>query len=149
MNDKLNYFSMFNGSVPKMTFGKYLGVALDKLPNSYLRWLITSQAKLPKEWIRIINEKLKSSEYEKTQLTISRHAIDMYSVRFLDRWVDRSIGLATHIVREADQAWLEGVNRSKKRHQDDSIIKEFDGIKFVFKTGENCIDYRELITIME
>lgn len=139
--------------IPVINVGRYAGTPIDKLPNSYLRWMIGQD--FPKLWLNIAREKLEKSDYNDTYLTVSRHAIDMYSKRFLHHWNkeirlrgEQADGLATFLVKHAERAWKEGEDVSKHRHQDDGIVKELEGIRFVFNVNPNFTDYKELITVM-
>lgn len=138
-------------AVPKITVGRYAGTPIDKLPNSYLRWMIGQD--FPKAWLEIARKKLEQSDYNDTYLSVSRHAIDMFSKRFLDRWLKTEArkdgdGLATFLVKQAEQAWEKGADVSKRRHQDDGIVKEWEGIRYVFGVNPNFPDYKDVITVM-
>ncbi|KKT20030.1 MAG: hypothetical protein UW07_C0019G0002 [Candidatus Nomurabacteria bacterium GW2011_GWF2_43_8] len=136
-----------------MMVGRYAGVEVDKLPNSYLRWIITQN--FPKSILEAAQKKLKESDYNDLYLNVSRHAIDMYSKRFLYKWLDNgktmedSDGLATFITKAAQEAWDKGTDVSKHRHQDDGIVKEWAGIKWIFGVNPNYPDYRDVITVMD
>lgn len=140
-----------------MTVGKYAGTPIDQLPHSYLRWMMTQ--KFPKELLEVVEKKLKASDYNDLHLAVSRHALDMYSKRFLFRWMKsehvrdglgrEGDGIATHVAKEAEVAWTEGVDVSKHRHQDDGIVKLYDGVLFVFKVNPAFPDYRDLVTVMD
>ena len=135
----------------KINVGKYAGIEIEKLPNSYLRWMLTQD--FPKEWLNIAKEKLKHSEFSDEHVNVSRHALDMYSKRFLKRWIDNTNskdpqGFATFVAREARKAWLEGKDISKQRHQDDGVIKEMEGVMWVFGVNPNYPDYCSVITVM-
>lgn len=139
---------------PIMSVGRYRGKRVDQLPNSYLRWLMTQ--KFPKEILEAAERKLKASDYNDLYLSVSRHAIDMYSKRFLFRWMkkenirgEEGEGIATHVAKEAEIAWKDGLDVSKNRHQDDGIIKQFDGILWVFKVNPEFPDYRDVVTVMD
>lgn len=138
---------------PILKVGRYAGKAIDTLPNSYLRWLITQ--KFPKNILDAANKKLMNSDYGDLYLNVTRHAIDMYSKRFLFTWIQRenyagnkAIGLATFIAKSAQEAWDKGVDVSKHRHADDGIIKEYDGIQWVFGVNINYPEYKDVITVM-
>lgn len=139
--------------IPTITVGRYAGVKIDKLPHSYLRWMLTQD--FPRLWLDCAKEKLEASNYGDLHLSVSRHAIDMFSKRFLDRWLQLSRtrendpGLASYIAQLAQEAWEKGQNVSKKRHQDDGIVKEFLGIKFVFSVSKEFPDYKDVITVMD
>ena len=139
---------------PIIRVGRYAGKRIDQLPNSYLRWLITQ--KFPKDILEAAERKLKASDYNDLYLSVSRHAIDMYSKRFLFRWIkkenirgEEGDGIATHIAKEAEIAWEKGLDISKNRHQDDGIIKVFDGVQWVFKVIPDFPDYKDVVTVME
>lgn len=130
-----------------MTVGRYAGTPIDQLPNSYLRWMLSQD--FPKLWLDIAREKLKDSPYSSEYLSVSRHTYDQFSLRFLPKWeerVDKSVGLGTFIVKEAERAWSEGQDVSKRRHQDDGILKELDGIVWVFNVSPQFPDYKDVIT---
>lgn len=146
----------YKKQVPRMTVGKYAGTPIDALPNSYLRWMMGQ--KFPKEWLEIAKRKLEASDWNDDYLHVTRHAIDMFSKRFLDNWLAvcklrieagmDAEGLATYVTKFADAAWKEGKDVSKNRHQDDGITKLYSGIKWVFKVNHDFPDYREVITVM-
>lgn len=143
----------WNKSVPKINVGRYAGTPIDQLPNSYLRWMLTQ--KFPKDWLEVAKRKLAASPYSNDYLSISRHAFDQFSLRFLDRWQAylgteqvKHDGMGTFIAKEAERAWSEGIDRSKRRHQDDGVVKELDGIKWVFGVSPTFPDYKDLITVM-
>lgn len=148
--------------IPKIMVGKYAGTPIDQLPNSYLRWMIGQD--FPQDWLRIAKKKLDASSYSNVNLNISRHAIDMYSIRFLRKWEEhmammrsqsleekdspKFIGLGTFMAFEAERAWKDGEDVSKKRHDKDGIVKELDGIKWVFNLNPNFPEYKDVITVM-
>ncbi|KKK92168.1 hypothetical protein LCGC14_2705630 [marine sediment metagenome] len=137
---------------PIIIVGRYAGTPIDKLPNSYLRWMITQD--FPKDWLEAARKKLKESDYNDLHLNVSRHAIDMFSKRFIDRWLNSESsrsdgdGLATYMAKLAEKAWEKGKDVSKKRHKDDGIVKEYLGIKWVFGVNPNYPDYKDVITVM-
>lgn len=136
--------------IPIIQVGRYAGTPIDKLPNGYLRWMMLQD--FPKEWLEIAQRKLENSDHNDTYLFVSRHAIDMYSKRFLGTWLMKEAskdgdGLATFIVKQAQEAWGKGVDVSKNRHKDDGIVKELDGVRYVFGINTDFPDYKEVITI--
>lgn len=139
----------FRKDIPKMTVGKYAGVQIDKLPNSYLRWMLGQD--FPKLWLDIAKEKLAESPYSNDPIMVSRHAIDQFSLRFIEKWINAhgstgEVGLGTFIAKEAERAWSEGINVSKHRHKDDGIAKMLDGIVWIFGQNPNYPEYRDVIT---
>lgn len=137
----------------RIEVGKYAGSYLDTLPNSYLRWIITQ--KFPKAIIDAAIKKLEESSYSDLYISISRHAIDMYSKRFIHLWLQSEArkgkdgdGLATFIAKAAQEAWDNGEDVSKHRHQADGIIKLHNNIQWVFNVNEEHPDYRDVITVM-
>lgn len=145
---------MDKSNKPRMLVGKYAGVSVDTIPNSYLRWIITQ--KFPTEILAAAKSKLEESDYNDLYVNVSRHAIDMYSKRFLSVWIqseahkgDEGEGLATFIAKSAQEAWDNGEDISKHRHQNDGITKVWKEIKWVFGCNENYPDYRDVITVME
>lgn len=138
---------------PVMTVGKYVGKRVDQLPNSYLRWVMTQG--FPKNILEAAERKLKKSDRSQIFIAISRHAIDMYSKRFLFRWLkkenirgEEGDGIGTHMAKEAEIAWTEGLDVSKKRYVGDGIIKEYDGILWVFQVNPDFPDYKDVVTVM-
>ena len=131
-----------------MTVGRYAGTPIDQLPNSYLRWMITQD--FPKEWLDVAHRKLKDSPYSNEYLSISRHAYDQFSLRFLAVWANegQEMGIGTFLVKRAEEAWKHGEDVSKRRHQDDGIVKLWRGIKWVFAVSPRFKDYKDLITVM-
>lgn len=134
-------------SIPKMTVGKYVGTPVDQLPNSYLRWLITQD--FSKEILEVALAKLKESPYCDEYVSVSRHAYDQFSLRFIHRWeerVDKTVGLGTFIVKEALLAWDSGIDVSRYRHRNDGILKELEEIVWVFNANPQYPDYKDVIT---
>lgn len=136
-----------------ITVGKYAGTPIDQLPNSYLRWMMGQ--KFPKAWLVIAKMKLDESDHSDTYISVSRHAIDMYSKRFLHLWSahiralgDEGDGLGTFIATQAQEAWNKGSDVSKHRHKDDGTVKDWLGIKWVFNMNPDFPDYKDLITVM-
>lgn len=140
---------------PIITVGRYAGTPIDKLPNSYLRWML-SQKDFPSLWLECARRKLEQSDYYDANISVSRHAIDMFSKRFIHLWNyhirekgDQSDGIATFLVKFSQEAWDKGADISKKRHQDDGIVKEYQGIRFVFGVIPNIPDYHNVVTVMK
>ena len=136
---------------PIMPVGKYAGTRVDALPMSYLRWMMTQ--KFPKHLLDAAQKKLSTSIYSNEYLQVSRHAYDRFSLRFLDRWLrvvrsGEKVGLGTYVARKALEAYEKGEDISKRRHQDDGIVRLYEGIKWVFNTSHDFPDYRDLITVM-
>lgn len=134
--------------IPIINVGKYAGTPIDQLPNSYLRWMLTQN--FPDEWIKIAKEKLKESPYSNDSISISRHAYDQYSLRFINRFNSRrnkNMGFGTFIAKEANHAWKKGKDVSKHRHKDDGTLKEYMGIIWVFNISKTFRDYKDVITI--
>lgn len=142
------------GQIPKINVGQYAGIPIDQLPVPYCRWMLTQD--FPREWLEIAKMKCDASPQYKGTLVASKHAIDRFSVRFLSFWTEYKFkcgargydGIATFLVKLAEEAWKEGADVSKNRHQDDGIVLEYKGIKFVFNQGKVFPQYRELITVM-
>lgn len=140
--------------IPVITVGRYAGTPIDQLPNSYLRWLITQD--FPADWVECAQKKLEQSDHNDLFLNISRHAIDMFSKRFLSLWISAEAhkgaegdGLATFMVKAAQEAWEKGTDISKYRHKDDGIVKLRGGIKWVFNVNPKYPDYKDVITVMD
>jgi len=139
--------------IPTITVGRYAGTKIDTLPNSYLRWMLTQD--FPKPWLDCAKEKLDESDYSNLHLNITRHAIDMFSKRFINIWLndvrvkgDEADGLGTFIAKLAEEAWEKGDDISKRRHLSDGIVKSYLGITFVFVVSERFPKYKDVITIM-
>lgn len=134
-------------NIPKINVGRYYGTPIDQLPNSYLRWMLSQD--FPKVWLDIAHKKLKESPYSSEYISISRHVYDTFSLRFVNKWeerVDKLVGLGTFITNEALRAWDEGNDISKRRHKDDGILKELEGIVWVFNVSLRFPDYKDVIT---
>lgn len=139
---------------PTITVGRYAGKRIDQLPNSYLRWLI--QQDFPKAWKDAAIEKLAQSKYSNEYLSISRHAYDMFSLRYMHLWnrtlhvkqASEHVGFGTFVATMAQEAWEKGEDVSKRRHQDDGICKQFQGIIWVFDVAPDFPDYKLVVTLM-
>lgn len=138
---------------PVITVGRYAGTPIDQLPNSYLRWMLTQN--FPKIWLEAAEKKLMQSDYNDLHLHVSRHALDMFSKRFIHIWTknearkgDDCMGIASYVAWLANEAWEKGEDISKRRHQDDGIVRELNGIRFVFVVNPNFPEYKSVITVM-
>jgi len=138
--------------VPIMRVGKYAGTPVDQLPNSYLRWVICQD--FPKDIVECAKRKIEQSAFNNSKMGVSRHAIDMFSLRFLDVWLnykheDEMPGLGTFIAQMAEKAWALGLVTSKHRHQSDGLRRDYQGIRWVFVPSPHFPDYKEVVTVME
>ena len=139
--------------IPTIDVGIHAGIPIDKLPLSYLRWMLTQH--FPKEWMEIAKKKVDASTLYQAKTIISMHAIDRFSLRFLKLWTEHRFarnvpqhGIASFIAIIAEEAWENGEDVSKKRYQKDGTIKLYEGIKFVFALNTEYEEYRELVTVM-
>ena len=133
---------------PVMTVGKYAGKRVSTLPLSYCRWIIMQ--KFAPDIVAAAMKKVRASHFNNSPLNVSRHAVDMFSVRFMDYFMDRTdkrMGIASFLVEFAEAAWKTGKDVSKHRHQDDGVVKALDEVCFVFQQSPTYPDYRELITV--
>lgn len=133
-----------------MPVGLYAGVEVKKLPLSYCRWIVSQ--KFSSDILKIAKKKVDASPHSNHLVSVSRHATDQFSLRFMDLWLDlkgkSKIGLGTFIADLAEQAWKDGHNISKNRYAGDGVIIEYKGMKFVFNQSETMPEYKDLITIM-
>ena len=131
--------------IPVMPVGKYRGVKLDALPESYCRWIMSQD--FPEEIMKYARAKVNTNKTDNISIDVTRHALDSFSLRFLYKFFDREdrkVGIETFVAQLADEAFQKGKDVSKHRHQDEEIIKVYDGIKYVFnRKGE----LRILITV--
>ena len=139
---------------PTITVGRYAGTPIDQLPNSYLRWMITQD--FPKGFLDAAKKKLEESNYNDLFLNVSRHAIDMFSKRFLELWIqsesdksEEAMGLASFIADLAQKAWESGEDISKNRHKDDGIAMEYDQIRWVFVENPYFPEFKKLVTVTQ
>jgi len=137
-------------AAPVMHVGKYIGVPISKLPLSYCRWIVMQS--FPPDIVEAAKKKVDSSQFSNISIHVSRHSVDMFSLRFLDRWLESDAkvvlkGLATFVAEYAERAWVEGKDVSKNRHHDDGTVRMLDDICFVFAVSPNVQDYKEVVTI--
>lgn len=134
---------------PVMHVGKYQGTRVSQLPLSYCRWIIMQ--KFPADIVAAAKKKVDSSAFSTLGINVSRHALDMFSLRFLDYWFESEArecgkGLGTFVAEYAERAWDEGKDVSKHRHQDDGLVKELDGIRFVYQVSPTFPEHKDVIT---
>lgn len=137
-------------AAPVMQVGKYKGVAADKLPLSYCRWMLTQ--KFPEDVMRIVRKKVEASPLKEKGVSVSMHAVDKFSLLYLDRWLSdgkpAGIGIGEYVVSLAYQAMTLGKQLSQvDRHQDDARRYEYDGIVFAIAGQPHLPQYRELVTL--
>ena len=136
-----------------MTVGRYAGTPIDKLPNSYLRWMLTQD--FPKLFKDAAEKKLGASQHNDIYLNVTRHTLDMFSKRFLHLWLKEEgrkadgVGIATFVARLADEAWRNGEDTSLHRHQDDGLRRDWNGLRWVYQVAEGYPDFKDVITVME
>ena len=137
----------------KMTVGKFAGVPVAQLPVSYCRWILGQD--FDKEIMEVAKLKVDASPISNEPLNVSRHAIDRFSLRFIDHWnghlassQEKHDGISTFLVKMAEEAWEDGEDISKNRHKEDGIVKKHKGIKYVFIQSKEFPDYKELVTVM-
>lgn len=128
--------------IPILQFGKYKGKRIDQVPMSYLRWMLGQ--KFDKELMEYAKKKVETNKTVKDNLDVTRHAIDKFSLNFIDTW-DRKMGLGSYVTMKALEANEKGKDISKHRHADDQRIMEWEGIKYVFNQDSTML---VLITIM-
>lgn len=145
---------MLKESSPIMPLGRYAGKPVASLPNSYLRWMLSQ--KFPKTLLEAAEKKLKASSYSDLYLHVTRHAIDMFSKRFLHLWLTHvredgkdAVGLASFIATLAQAAWERGSDISKHRHQDDGVVKALEGVQWVFGVNPDFPEYRDVVNVMD
>lgn len=134
---------------PVMPVGRYAGTKVSQLPVSYCRWIIMQ--KFGRDITEAAKKKVDASAYSDVHLSITRHALDMFSLRFLDYWLQseahsQGMGLASFVAEYAERAWAQGKDVSKNRHEDDGIVKELLEMRFVFAVSQEFPEYREVIT---
>lgn len=139
--------------IPVLTVGRYAGIRMDKVPNSYLRWMLTQN--FPKDLMDFAKKKVEASDYNSLSISVSRHALDMFSKRFLKLWIshvdeygEKADGISTFVAKMAQEAWDHGEDVSRHRHEHDGIVKAYNGIKWVFGVGAVMPEYKEVVTVM-
>ena len=138
-------FDMQN-EIPALKVGKYKGIPVDQLPMSYLKWILSKD--FPEEIKKYARNKVTSNNTVTLQMEVTRHAYDKFSLLFLSTYFDRkdrTEGIGSYLARMATEAHAQGKDVSKHRHEDDELVKEYKGVKYVFnRKGEQKI----LITVM-
>lgn len=138
--------------IPIIQVGKFAGTPVDKLPLSYLRWMMT-QHKFPKDVMEAARRKLDKSSFNNNTLYVTRHALDMFSLRFINRWYtynatrDEPLGLSSFVSHEAQEAWDNGNDVSKRRHSEDGVIRDYKGLQWVFAINYAYPEYKDVITV--
>jgi uncharacterized protein (DUF3820 family) len=130
-----------------MPFGRFRGMAVKQIPNSYLRWLITVDD-VPEQIREEAKLKLEESDYDNTDIEITRHALDMFSKRFLHKWTDKKIGLASFVAQMSMEALTKGKMLSDERPWGRGVKFFYDDIVWVFTWNEQLPEFKALITIM-
>jgi hypothetical protein len=136
-------------TAPVMQVGKYKGVAADKLPLSYCRWMLTQ--KFPEDVTRVARAKVEASPLRKKSISISIHAIDKFSLLYLDRWQKEGrpngIGIGEYVISLGTQALLLGKRIPSDRFQNDAERYSYDGVIYVYGGQSDLPEYKELVTL--
>lgn len=127
-------------TIPIMSFGKYNGISMDKIPMDYLRWICTQD--FPKDILEFASKKIGHNKTTNLPIGVSRHALDKYSLKYLGFW-DTKEGFASFVTKEAIEALRKGKDVSKNRFKGDKVIIEHKGIKWVFNDSKLSV-----VTIM-
>lgn len=130
-----------------MPFGKFKGMAVKSIPNSYLRWLITIED-VPDVVREEAKLKLEISDFDNTDIEITRHALDMFSKRFLYKWTDRSVGLGTFVANMSIEAQTKGRMIADNRPWGKGVKFFYDDIIWVLTWHEDLPQFKSLITVM-
>ena len=139
----------YRKKIPKINVGRYSGTPIDQLPNSYLRWMLTQD--FPKEWLDVAKRKLDASVYSDEFISVTRHAYDQFSLRFMELYEnreDKGVGLGTFLSQLAVRAFKDGTDTSKHRHSGDGVVREYEGIQWVYGVSNRFPDYKDVITVM-
>lgn len=140
---------MNNIEIPTMRVGKYRGIRMDKLPNSYLRWVLAHP--FDEEYLAYARKKVATNPTVAWNINVTRHAVDSFSLRFIDTWrTPRKVmgmqeGLGSYIARMAVEALKYGKDVTKHRRNDDEPVLLYKEIHFVFNDKKS--EMRTLITV--
>lgn len=114
----------------RIEFGKHSGERWTRLPIGYLVWLINEGTQVA----HIAQAELDRRGYTPpTDLVVSDHAVDRASLYCRKAWREHSKkdeGMMTWLKREAQTAY------ELADPQDDDLVAEYIGIKWVFARGE-------------
>jgi len=141
-------------TAPKIiNFGKYRNVRITRVPHLFLRSLANQDPPFLLDGINWSEVAQKELDRRGTNINpilripVSEHAIDRFSEKHLDKWLDRTIGIASYLSILARTAW--DIGKFAERGFVDNkvqIRKYYLGISFVF-VCDNCGDPVKLITI--
>lgn len=131
-----------------MPFGKYQGIEVKSIPNSYLRWLMNHDG-IPQFLKEEARKKLEKSDYDNTDIEVTRHAVDMFSKRFLDKWDDKNTGIGSFVAQRAIEAFTKGKVLAGERTFNHGIKFLFDDIIWVINWDKKLPQYKSLITVMK
>lgn len=125
-----------------MSFGKYEGQRVTRVPVGYLKWAVANQAAAPvetKEGTFPFHEVAKAEILRRGErlenIDVSMHAIDRASLYFMPKFRlehGHMEGLASWVQRLAWEAWQVREKHGKKG--DDGVWKiDHNGIKFIIE----------------
>ena len=114
-----------NGS-PVMPNGKHAGQSIQRVPSSYLKWMVSANH----TYAAMAQDELNRRGTDVSEIEISAHAVDRASQRVLDIWKstrkDENEGLYTWLSRMASEA----LDSAKGEPEQDTI--PYKGMKFFF-----------------
>lgn len=134
---------------PIMQVGKYRGIPVDQVPNSYLKFMLAHD--FPEEFLKYARMKVNTNVTSSIDINVTRHALDKFSLKYMHLWKPMKLGngvyegFASYVSRMAYEALEKGEDVSKHRRDDDEMRKKHENIIYVFNSkGE----YRTLITVL-
>lgn len=128
----------------KLPFGKYQGEYITRVSVDYLQWMVRRESMVRDgvDYKQAAVDELVRRGGKYDGIIPSHHAIDRFSTRYTQKWVEASInntgtemtqGVAAYLSTLGVKAWAEGVEYERRPEFHQLIIKKtWDGIKFVF-----------------
>jgi hypothetical protein len=121
-----------------ITFGKHAGIPITRVPPDFLVWLASKSEFVMDgiEWVAIAEAELKRRGTRREGILPSHHAIDRFSQRHLDKFLQRENpdeGLSSFVGRLATTAWELGEVINYEEIGDMmTVVKALGNMGFVF-----------------
>ena len=122
-----------------LPFGPHQGKSIRQVSHRWLTWLSRQRGEFTYDnidWVMEARLELARRGTSYDGIPPTYHAIDRFSQKHLDKWTDRSIGIAAFLAKLSDKAWEHGkvcaIEKDINKNREITIQKYYEGMNFLF-----------------